>query len=483
MKMNRSTLVALGAFVVLLAAALLTRESKVSVGVQKLSLPTIDPASVTALEISGSNKALLTLDSNGWQVADPAAPAKKFAADEGQVKNALTQLSELRAGDFVTENTAKHAELEVDETKGLKVKVSSAAPGPVLDLIIGKAAKTGGGAYVRLAASNAVFTANSAVGYALRKNVAAWRKKTLSIAALADVQKISMSPVTGDGFILERGEGDTWSLEGDVPAFFRFDAAAAARLAQTLTSLSAQDFSDADAEAFAAPHTLATLMMKDGKSMTIHFGATKRPDGNVLVRIDGDAQVYVISGYVFEQLATHRDQLRQTNLMAFDAAKVKRVTISTSGKKVIVVKDGAGWKMTEPKGNADFDPAQVAAVVTRWSSLRATRVAAMTSQAQAGLIKALPTLELTLEGGKTQRLIFGNEVTEGTMGKQVYAKGSADDLVYVVNAAEKSSFDAGPALFKAPPPMPAHSGMQGLDSLPPDIRAKIEAQLRQQQPH
>ncbi len=485
MSTHRSTMIALSAFVVLLGAVLLTRESNVSVGVQKLTVPVIDPAAVTALEISGANKAMLTLEGSAWQVADPAAPAKKFLADDGQVKNALTQLSELRAGDFVTENTAKHAELEVDEVKGLRVKVTSTAPGPGLELIIGKAAKTGGGTYLRMASSNSVFTANSSAGYSLRKNVAGWRKKTIATSPLADVQKITMNPVESDGFTLVHGEGSTWSLEGDVPAFFRFDEAAAARLAQTITSLSAQDFSDADADvkSFDAPHTVAMLVLKDGKQTAIHFAAAKRPDGTVLARVDGDAQVYAVSGYVFDQLAKHRDQLRQTNVMAFDAAKVTRVTITAGGKKVIVVKDGSGWKMTEPKTNDDFDPAQVTSLLTRLNSMRATRVAAMTSQVQAGLIKALPALELTLEGGKTQRLVFGNEVADGAAGKQVYAKGSADDLVYVVSAAEKSNFDAGPAMFKAPPQMPANLGMQGLDSLPPDIRAKIEAQLRQQQPH
>jgi hypothetical protein len=39
---------------------------------------------------------------------------------------------------------------------------------------------------------------------------------------------------------------------------------------------------------------------------------------------------------------------------------------------------------------------------------------------------------------------------------------------------------SGVELFKKPPPPPDHGQMQGLESLPPDVRKKIEAQLRQQ---
>ena len=121
-------------------------------------------------------------------------------------------------------------------------------------------------------------------------------------------------------------------------------------------------------------------------------------------------------------------------------------------------------------------------MLTRLQGMRAARVEMVKTAAQTGLSKATPTVELVGDGA-AKTLRFGNEVTENAVGKQLYAKGSTDELIYVVPANEKASYEAGAALFNKPPPMPPSSNMQGLDSLPPDIRAKIEAQLRQQSPH
>ena len=113
--------------------------------------------------------------------------------------------------------------------------------------------------------------------------------------------------------------------------------------------------------------------------------------------------------------------------------------------------------------------------------MRATRAATEVNGVQSGVNKAAATVEVTLEGSKPQSLRDGTAAGEN----QLYVKGGADDLVYVVGANEKASFDSGAALFNKPVPPPQDFGgqMQGLDSLPPDIRAKLEAQLRAQQPH
>ncbi len=471
--MKKSTVIALGAFLVLLAAVLLTREDHVNVGVPKLTLPTLEQSSITSLELPGAK---LTFEAGAWSVASPGAPEKKFTADEGQVKYALTQLSELRAADFVTENTTKHAELEVDEAKGLRVKVNTAA-GPALDVVVGKGAKSGG-TYLRQASSNAVFTTKSTLNPALKKSVSTWRAKNIATVPLAEVAKISLAPVEGVGFTLVQDDQKAWALEGTAPADFRFDAAAAGRVAQSLTSLTAQDFADDDAS-LAEKHTIATLTRKDGKATAVHFGA-KRPDGTVPVRVDGDAQVYLAGGYAIEQLPKHVDALRSTTLFSFAPEKVSRVTVSAGGKKTVVTRDGTGWKMVEPKVAPQFDPAQVNAFIARLQAMRAARAAPEVTAAQAGVAKASPTIELTIDGAKPQTLRYGNEVGTG----QLYVQGSADALVYVVGANEKASFESGVSLFNKPPPPPQNFGqMQGLDSLPPDIRAKLEAQLRQQQPH
>ncbi len=482
--MKKSTLAAVAIFAVLVVVVFATREEHVNVGVPKLTLPTFDAASVTALEVSaGDNSASLTLANGAWSVSAPDAGSPKFVADENQVKSALTQLAELRPGEFVTENAAKHAELEVDSAKGLEVKVSTGAA-PVVDLVIGKAAKSGG-AYFRLASSNAVFTTKANVGWALRKNVSAWRKKAITTAALADVTTVALQN-GAEAYELSLGEGGAWALKSPAPQGFRFDPLAASRLAQALTSLTAQSFVDQDATAdFASTHPTFTLTTKDGKAATVHFSATKRPDNTYAVRVDQDPQVYLVSSYTVEHLATSLEALRDTSLFTFASEKVTRVTVTTKGAKTVVAKDGTSWKLVEPKNapaGVEFDPGQVGALLTRLKAMRAQKVASGLTEAKAGLAKAAPTVELQLEGeSKPQTLTYGAEVDEAGA-KLVYARGAADALVYLAPVSDRASFEAGVKLFNKPPPMPNPGAghISGLEQLPPDVRAKLEAQLRQQ---
>jgi len=153
--MKRGTLIALGAFAILLGLVLATRERQVSVGVRKLELPQVDPAQFTALELTGARNITLRKEGTGWIVLDPSKPGAKFKADDGVVSGALSALGEVKNPDFITDRAERLAEYELDDAKGLKLKALPAS-GPAVEVVIGKAAKNGG-VYVRKPGSNDVF--------------------------------------------------------------------------------------------------------------------------------------------------------------------------------------------------------------------------------------------------------------------------------------------------------------------------------------
>jgi hypothetical protein len=97
------------------------------------------------------------------------------------------------------------------------------------------------------------------------------------------------------------------------------------------------------------------------------------------------------------------------------------------------------------------------------------------AQAKAGL--GAPAVELAVKDGAPVTLRFGGQAGAAT---ELFARGS-DDLVFVVPAAQKTWLEGGVEVFRKPPPQPQFNGVQGLEQLPPDIRAKLEAQLGQQQ--
>lgn len=458
----KKTLIAVGAFAALLGLVLLTREKEVNEGVPRLTLAPL-AQEVTKVEISGAHAAVLSREGGAWTVSG-------HPADEAQVKALLDALKDLRAQDYVTSKPEKHAELEVDDAKGVKVAVSTTA-GPAWTLVFGKASKAGG-TFLREAKGDAVFTTTSPAAFQVKRDANAWRKRTIATASAADVAKVKLTQA-GSTLALVNGNG-AWEADPKPPAGFRFDAQAAQRVVQQLASLSAQDFLDGDPGPL--PSTVEAEL-KGGKTLTLRLGA-KRPEGTVPLRLDGDPQTYLLPQWAADGLLKTLDDLRDTTLLAYEVEKVQRVTLTGVGKATVLAKDGAGWKLVEPKqapAGFELDPQAVAGQLQRWKSLRAAKAVTGVSDAAAGLGAPAAKLELALEGGGKQTVTVGAE----TAAKERYVKGSADGLLYAIGAAELQQLEQGLELFrKRPPPDLSHA--QGLDQLPAELRRQLEAQLRAQ---
>ncbi len=502
--MKRGTLIAVGVFAGLLLLVLATRDrGNVNVGVPKLTLPAIDKDKVTSIEVRGATLSTLKKEGAGWVVIDPAKPGRPHPADPSLVTGLLDNLKDLKATDFITEKDEKLAEFEVDEKKGLAVTLSGET-GPMLDVVFGKSAR-GGGGYLRLLKSRQVFVTPSTLSWMLRRDPNSWRKRAFFPAKAEELTRATATDAEGSKLPLELGADGKWALTAGTttPPNFRFDAEAARQVATTLASLSASEFLDDvsdDVLGFAAPHLTWVAQLKDGKTVTVHQGRAPvlpEADGGthtsngIAVRVDGDPQVYLVPVYQAEILKKRLADLRDTTLLAFDPDKVKKVVIQGAGKKTVAVKEGEAWKVVEPKAlppGFEFDPAQVSRFVGSLKTFKAARMIEGVKDAEAGLAKPETTVELTVEGAALQRLEFGGDAPVADGPKQVYVRGSADALTYALVATQRDRMNGGLDLFKKPPPPPnfGQGGpggqMRGLESLPPDVRRQLEAQLRQKHP-
>lgn len=449
--MNKSTLIALAVFGLLIVVFAATRERQVTVGVHKLELASVNADALTELSFG---TVVLKKESTGWTVG---ASDKRFAADESQVKSVTQALAELKAEDFVSEKKDEHAEYEVDSGKGLTVKASTAS-GVVRDLVLGKASR-GRGAYLREAKSDAVFAINGSLPFLARHHLTAWRKKSIATLKADEVSRLTITPPSGAPWALVSDEG-SWKLEAQTAKDYRFDASAASRLVGQLSNLTAQDFTEATLD---APFTRLEAELKEGKKVTVRVGA-KRPEGTFAV--DGDPQTYLLPGWQAEALLKDPEGLRDLRLLHFELAQVEKLSLLTGGKKTVVTKEGEIWKLVEPKNRGiEFDPQQVSAQLTRLMNVRGASLARDVTEPKPAI-----EVELGLKGGVTQKLRLGELVARGD-----------DGLLYAVNATDKAWLEKGTELFKkmAPPQQ------QGFEQLPPEIRAQLEQQLelqlRQQQ--
>lgn len=464
--MKKTTLIAVAVFCALAVAYVATREPQVAVGVRKLTPAAVKADALVSLQ---AGPLTLTTENGAWKVS---REGKTWAADSDAVTRFAQALAEFKATDFVTDKVEKHAEYEVDDAKGLVVRAST-RDGVVRDLVLGKASKLGG-AYVRQAGSKDVFVLSGQVPWLARRGLAEWRNRRIEVAKREALERVTLTPVGGAPATLVVTADAEPKLEGPSEPGYRFDTAAANRLLQQLTSLSAQDFTEDPV----TPAFTVTLGLKGGAAKTLTLGS-KRADGTVPLTVEGDPQTYLLSSWVAESLQKDREGLRDLQLLTFTPADVERVTLSASGSRTVVERKGETWTLVEPKAppaNFEFDPAQVERQLAQLGGLRATRAAKDVTDARAGLPRPTAELELRLKGGAVRRLAIGAKTGEGL---DSWARGQ-DPFVVVVPESVPSLLRRGVELFKRQPAPQAMGpgALQGLEQLPPEVRAQLEAQLR-----
>ncbi|MDP2339562.1 MAG: DUF4340 domain-containing protein [Deltaproteobacteria bacterium] len=533
--MKNNALVVVGAvFLVLLVGWFATRGER-KVGVKELKVEKIAADTVTKIDITVPGKAapkkpdvtlgdgpvddkdekkpptVVILEKDGAGFVVTGADGKKKPVDDAQLKPLLDAIGEFATGDLVSNKKEKLKDFEIDDELGSRVVITT-TKGKALDLVFGRAAK-GGGTTVRAQGSNDVFVAKGRLGSLLKKDAAAWRKKAIVDKKPEDFSSITIARADGSKIVLT-GESKeepapvpevvpgeepkeppkpkvttTWKLTdpATLPAGFRLDESAVGRVASSFATLRASDFADdsKDGVGFEAPHTVITARLKDGKDLVLHLG-TKDDKKRHFARMDGSPQVYLVPEFSAKNVDKGLDDLRDLSLFTAKIEDVKTMTLTSGKTRVVVEKAGEEWKLIDPKTPpAEFDVAQIASAVSGALRNKGARIAVDVADAGG----SDPMIEVKLASGKTESLRFGKPVPPEDPStakpddkpREYYVKG-ADGLVYVVNSFTRGRYEKPTELFKkpaAPPPgMGGAGGMSGLESLPPDVRKKLEASLK-----
>lgn len=501
--------ISVGVFLVLLVLVVVTREERVAVGIRTLELPTLDASAIERIEVKGKAEslkggALLVKGEKGWTVADPAKADVTFAADENAVTAALDSLAQLEAGNFVTARKEKHAELDVDDEKGLFVTFHQKGKEP-LALVFGRYAQ-GGGNYLRLAGADEVFVGKGSVAPKLQKDVDGWRKKKLIDVEVDQLASVSVEPATGPSYTIEsreesEGEGEAatkktvWAFASSVtlPDGFRTDDDLVRRLASSAANLRASDFVDekkgADETGLGEKPALGRVVVKskDGKSFAVRLG-NEDDKKRVYAQIEGEEQLYLLPSYQTKNVLKALDELRDMTLARFASSDVERVLIQGAEGSIELTKKDGAWTLTQPTALPDgyeFDPARVDGMLASLTRLKGQERFA-SPPAGHGTDRPTTTVTLHLAGGTSKTLAFGADVPGEEGGKKVYVMGAEEPLVYSISQFQKTRFDKPLDLVKKLPPPPAPpggmggGGIPGMENLPPDVRKKLEESLRQQ---
>ena len=484
--MNRSAVLALGGLVVLGGVFFATRQERVSVGVQSLTMSQFERQGINQIDITGKGSAKLSQNGDQWQV-ELATGQKKVTADAAKVNELLKAVEDLRSAFMITDRVEKHADYEVTEEKASAVTLKG-DDGSVT-LFVGKRTAKGAN-YVRLGDDDRVFSAKTPLASLLGKQTADWRGRSLWSLSRKEMTRVHLKQADGNAFALVlsvEGPSGTVALAEDVktPQGFRFGEVEAKRIVDALPRLMAADFVDeataGDITGLEGPHNQVVIEKQQGQSFTLHLGKTNDKK-QVFARVDGQEQILLIHEGNVRNLVRGLEAVRAMDLIAFEEDKVAALEILANKKLTKLVLQDGQWAVKAPQKLPDgfeFDPATVGRQLRSLKNTRAEAYQGRQATAETGLARPSTKVTVTTVNGESLALVFGAEVEDA--GAKAYVKSPIDGAVYLVRAFQKNRFDKGIELFKkvAPPPMNFNQA-QGFNSLPPDVRKSLEEQMRKQ---
>ncbi len=495
--MKKSTLISLAVFVALIAAAVVLVSKKGERGIVRMSFEQVDAAAIDRVVVTGKNAVELKKDGDTWKLQSGRA------ADQAGVKRLTEAVPKLKSSDFVTRDSARYAELEVDDEKGSKV-AAYAAGKAVATFVVGKAAS--GATFVRVGED--VFKVPATSPAMFSKPESSWIERKLFTDKLDDAQRLEVALAGQKPFALVKKDS-AWTLEDTtaLPKGFRFDPDQARSLVSSLVNLRVKDFEAGDpgadktdfvsGDVFVLHVQPAAEPAKEGETApapkpaetrTLKLGKIKEGGSDVYGMVDGRADVFTLAESTAKALRKAPTDMRDLKLMSFDKAKAQALSIVDGKVNLTFEKKDGAWKLgrsAEPTPkDFELDPTAVDRRLTTLAGVRALRVVDGASAAAAGLGAAKVTV--TLEGGQKISLSLGKETKDDNK-DVIYARGNADDATYFVAKWTRQNLTGGLVSFKKQSEQPGMGGgMPNLDpaalsQLPPDVRESLMKQMQQKQ--
>jgi hypothetical protein len=413
--MNKKTLIAFGAFVVLAVIAVVALrepEKGERASDRARPIPALDTAQITTVDVTkGGVTATITKQGDTYRVTKPVA----YAADTASAKALFEGLGKMDVSDLVTEQPSKQAEFQVDDKDGIHV-VAKHDNQVLADLIVGKS--VGAGTMVRQPGKNEIWQANGISRYTFDKPASDWRDKSISTFQTADAEKLAVTAKGGAKISLKKtgtkeGNEDKWQVVDSSVKIDKLDNATANGVVSALSSWKANDFADgvklADA-GLEPPALTITVGLKGGKDVTVLLGG-KKGDDEIYAKKADAPQVFLVKKYNVERVDKAPIEFRDKTLCNIESADLTEVSVAAGDKSYALVKSGSDWKATRPK--MEVDSSKVTPITNAFKEWKATAFAEDQSAKANGLAKPkVITAKSKEKGAPVCQLKVGDETKD-----------------------------------------------------------------------
>ena len=396
--MNRKTLVALGAFVVLAVIAIVAvrqPEKGERATDRTRPIPPLDATQISTIEMT--KRGLITTiqkDGEAYKVTTPVP----YPADTAAAKAAFEGLGKMNVSDLVTDQASKQGEFQVDDKEGIRV-VAKHDSQVLADFIVGKS--TGAGTMVRLSGKNEIWQAGGISRFNFDKTTADWRDKSITTFTASDAEKLDVATKGGAKISLKKtgtkeGNEDKWQVVDSTVKIDKLDNATANNMVSTLSAWKANDFADGARLSDAGldnPALTITVGLKGGKSVTVLLGNPKGEDQLYAKKADAP-QIFLVKKYNVDRVNKQPIEFRDKTLCDIASADLTEISVAAGDKSFTLAKSGSDWKATKPK--IEVDQGKVTPIANAFKDWKATAFAENQALKDDGLAK--PRAVVTARG-------------------------------------------------------------------------------------
>jgi hypothetical protein len=277
----------------------------------------------------------------------------KARGDRSVVDDMVTTLATARMDREIDANPAKPADFGLDPPQA-EVRLDVKEQAQPLVLKVGSKNPTGVWVYAREGSKPAVITLSETVARDTARPVADLRDHSVIAFDRRNVTGIDLG-VEGDQISLAADEPGKWRIVKPRP--LRADSDVIAEFLDKLEGAKATEFVD-DAPKSLQPYGLdkparVTLWIgkdKDRSSRTLLVGRTAPDKKGVYVKREGEPGVLLTADALWTALPKNVAVLRDKVVVSYASDKLEKIEVDHGKSTIVLQKDGAAWKLTQPEG-------------------------------------------------------------------------------------------------------------------------------------
>lgn len=376
-----------------------------------------------------AKKTELVLEKNKDSKWEVTAPLKAAVEDE-KLDSLLNRLEKVKADRLVDgEAPGQKADLAKYGLDSPTHKVTWTAGTESHTLLLGKDNPLGSSAYVKLASSDQVFLVNSGDLEILKKDLFAFRDKTVLKADREQVKELKVEKTGGEKWRFVHGADGKWTIEEPFKA--QGDAQVIGDMAADLGRLKAEEFTaetTADLSPFGLdkPEFVAKLVLKDdGATKTVLFGKRKPTDSNRIYAMrESEPKVYLVDATLIKAFGNKPIEFRDKTVFAIEGREVTGLAVEKQGEKVAAVR-GKDGKWSFEAARCTTDPgASLTMLLDKLKELKAARfvTGSDVKLGEFGLEKPDYALTLSLAAAAPTTAVTGAAAPQPTELKAIIGK-------------------------------------------------------------